>query len=611
MAFNINRNKYEKDINKWIALCRLSQAEREERQPAWDEIDRYFRGIQWKGYEKEGYDVVTVNLVYSHVKIVVPSTYLRYPKIYFVPQNPVAVDATKLLESVLNADMRTMKLKDVNKRIIQDVCLYGTGFSKTTFEVEGEIEPGDLEESEHADELIERFRDSQPEAIEGNLSIIKTRPHSARVSPRNLFFCVGATDINDPGFIGHWERKRVSSIKNNKYYKNTSDLQPTEKIRGDLRSKLGMYAGYGAEEYLDYVDIYEIWDIEKGRWLTIADGHGKYLVEPDDNPYLKCGVVHPFDKVVFTPLDDQMWGFGEIEPAMPQFDELNSIRSQQHNHRKRYNRRYLARENAFATDEDVVRLESGEDGSVVFVRPMPGQPLNEMVSPLQDASMPADVYRVALTTEDDIVKITRTTPYRRGDTKGANTATEANLAESAAEIGDSDRVDAMAEFTLSQLEKVRKMRAKLTIGEEMLDITGNPMDVERWKTWTRDDIDLESQMCIEVGSTRATTDESRKQDALLLYQNAIANPTVNPQAAFSKLLEAFGERYQPSWFLPAELIQLQMVLKLLGQQREQKGVSPMGGGQPQIGSGEPGPIQPANTPAEVAGRAAPAPGVAA
>src|SRR6266850_2521876 len=107
-----NKQDYSKDINKWISLYKLSQAEREEKQPLWDEIDKYFRGVQWSEYKREGVDIVTVNLVYSHVKVVVPSTYARYPKIYFVPQNPAAVDSSRLLGLILNADMRRMKLKD-------------------------------------------------------------------------------------------------------------------------------------------------------------------------------------------------------------------------------------------------------------------------------------------------------------------------------------------------------------------------------------------------------------------------------------------------------------------------------------------------------------------
>lgn len=595
--FNINRKDYSKDINKWIALCKLSQAERMDKQPRWDDIDDYLRGIQWQSWMKDGVDIITVNLVYSHVKVVVPSTYARYPKIYFEPQNPAAVDGARLLEVVLNADMRKMKLKDVNKRIVQDVVLYGTGFSKTTFEVEGDEVPE--EDLNTAEELQNKFQDMKPPSIVGgSLSLPVANPHLARISPRNIGFSVGITDLGDPGFIAHWERKRLASVKNNPFYKNTKNLQPTERIRTDLKTSLGSYGGFGAEEYLDYVMVYEIWDVDKQKWFTIVEDYGQYISEPEDNPY---PVDHPFDMVKFTPIEGELWGMSTVEPWLPQQDELNKLRTQGFAHTRRYNRKYLAREGAFASDEDKVKLVNGEDGVVVDVRALPGQPLSETITPLSDAPMPQDNYRQAVMAEDDIVKIGGVPPYRRAGTVGANTATEANLAESGAEIGDSDRVDAFSEFTLSQLEKVRKMRAKLTIGRHMVDFTGNPMDEARWQYWTRDDIDIETQMCIEIGSTRPVSDESRKQDAMVLYQNALANPTVNPQSAFIKLLDAYGERNVSSWFLPSELIQLQMMLKVLGAQREQKGISPMAN----VPGAEPGPNQPTETPAEVSGRGAP------
>lgn len=580
---------YSKDINKWISLCKLSESERQNKQPKWDQIDQYFRGWQWNSYKQENKDVVTVNLVYSHVKIVVPSTYLRYPKIYFTPQSPAAIDACILLEQVLNADMRKMKLKETNKRVLQDAILYGTGFSKTTFEIEGEFP------SQETQQLSDEFHDTPIAAsTEGKIRLPKASPRSVRINPRDIFSSIGVTDFADPGFIGHRSRVRLQKIKNDPYYKNAKNLQPSARLKGEMFTNIVM--GDGANNYLDMVDLYEIWDVDEQKWLTVAEGHPYYLTDPEDNPY---PVDHPFDRLILTPLEDQMWGFGEIEPALPQYDELNSIRTQQSMHRKRYNRKYAALANAFETEEEEAKLTSGEDGIVVKFRA--NRPLQEQLQAIQDAPMPADVYRMNVVIEDDIVKITRDTPYRRGDTQGANTATEANLAEAGASIGDKDRLDAMAEFTLSQLDKVRKMRAALTLGREVIDVTGNPLDENRWQYWTRKDIDVESMMEIEFGSTQLEDDSARQQKALILYQNALANPTVNPQSAFSKLLEGFRERNISSWFLPNEIIQLQMLIKALGSAKEQnKGISPMG-----QGTNEPGPAQTTETPAELAGRASP------
>lgn len=586
------------EINKWITLHQLSLRERQEKQPKWDEIDNYFRGWQWDSEKDEttnsGRNIVTVNMTYSHVKVVVPSTFIRYPKIYFIPQSPAAIDACVLLEQVLNADMRRTKLKSVDKRILQDVVLYGTGFSKTTFEIEGDILQTD-EEKRAVDSLMEQFHDTPlASAVEETIHVPKAAPRIVRISPRDIGFSVGATDFGDPGFISHHSRMRLSVAK--KLY-GKKDLQPTYRLNREFSTSVGRFVGYGAEEYLDMVDVYEIWDVENQIWLTIAEGYtDDYLVAPEDNPY--SPIEHPFDKLTFTPLEDQMWGFSEIEPVLPQFDELNDSRSQMANHRKRYNRKYGALEGAFASEEEETKLESGDDGIVVKFRG--NRPIDEQFKPIIDAQMPADVYKYEALIKDDIRLVGRVNPYRRGDNIGSGTATEANLSEAGAQLGDKDRVDELSEFILNQLEKIRVMRRNLTPGQEVIDVTGNPLDLERWQYWTKEDVDIESMMCVEIGSTQPDDDTSRQNKALLLYQQALANPTVNPQSAFSKLLEGFGERNQSSWFLPNEIIQMQMLIKALGAAKENKGISPLG-----LNGSEPGPTQTTETPAELRGRAAP------
>lgn len=593
---NIIKGTYEKEINKWLALIRISEKDKQEKQPNWDKIDNYFRGWQW-GKEIDGKSLVSVNLVYSTVKIIVPTTYIRYPKLYFQAATPVSVDATRLLEKVLNADMRRMKLKDTNKRCIQDLVKYGTAFTKTVFEVdEGYDEYQD--NKDQIDALLSEFNDmGVDEVVKGKFKIPKAKPLCLRISPRDANWAAGATDWGDIGFFSHHATKRVSTLKNDPRYKNTKDLQPTSNIRADLKSSLGQWAGYGAESYLDVVDVYEIWDVENQRWLTIADGHDKYLIEPEDNPY---PYEHPFDRLITTPLEDQITGMSEIEAWLPQQDELNLLRTQQANHNKRFNRKYGIMNNAVENEEELQKLEDGEDGVIIKFRP--NRPIREQFTEINDAPISGDVYRYNATVEDDIVKISRTTPYRRGGTSGANTATEANLAEASAQIGDFDRVDAVGEFTLSQLEKVRMARRAFTAGREIIDITGNPTDIDRWKYWTGDDIDVESQMIVQYGSTQGVNDQQRKNDAIMLYDRALANPTVNPQSAWTKLAEAFGESDLPSWFLPNELIQIQLAMKIMGAAKEQpKGISPTG-----PSGGEPGPAQPTETPAELTGRAAPA-----
>ena len=74
----------ESEINRWMTRIRLSEEDRKLKQPLWDDLGRYFRGVQMKN--TGGQDMLVVNLAYSHVKIVVPSVYSRNPKAYVDPE---------------------------------------------------------------------------------------------------------------------------------------------------------------------------------------------------------------------------------------------------------------------------------------------------------------------------------------------------------------------------------------------------------------------------------------------------------------------------------------------------------------------------------------------
>lgn len=583
------------EINRWLTLIRLSEEERKEKQPHWEDLDRYFRGLQWDVDKETNKTVVTVNLVYSHVKIVIPSVYFRNPKIYFEANKASSIDSSRLTEYVLNNDMQRMKLKATNKEIIQDTVIYGTGYSKTTYEIEEDVEDLAPEEKQMVSEFENFYNISGSPISKPSLIIPKNGPRAVRVDPDSVSFAVGATDILDPGFIAHKVRKRVSAIKADPYYQNTKDLVPTIVATDAVRSKYKSLWNSEVDEYLGMIDMYEIWNPDTGLFCLIADGHQKPLRDWEENPY---PYIHPFDKLTFTRLKDQMWGLSEIEPWLPQLDELNAIRTQRLQHVKRFNRKYVALEKAFMDEEDKQRLESGEDGTIIMVR---GDNAQTAIAALQDAPIPADSYRYGLDTKDDIIEVGGIPGYRRGNTVGANTATEAGITERGAQTRDSDRIDYLGEFVLSQMEKVRQARRIYTTGEQIVAMTDNPMDGPTWENWRKEDIDIDSEMRIEYGSTLPINQEKRKNDAIVLYDRGLANPTVNPQSAFSTLLEAFDQRDQTKWFLPQQIIQLQILQKALGAAKSQKGISPTG----PVGSNEPGPIT-AETPNELRGKAAPA-----
>lgn len=478
------------EILKWQTLINLSIEERKEKQPRWEDFDRYFRGLQWNTTAEQNKDVVTVNLVYSHLKVIIPGIYARNPKLYFEPNKASSVERSRLTEFVMNRDMINMKSKVVNKEIVQDTILYGTGFSKTTYELADESQVLDSEAKDKTKQSGNFYNVSEGPPTQEDFIIPKSGPRLVRVSPYDLQTAVGVTDFMDPGFVSHHVRKRIQAVKNDSYYKNTKDLQPTAVASDQVRKAYTSSWNDEVDDYFGYIDMYEIWNPDTGMFCVIAKDHDKPLRDWEDNPY---PFLHPFDILKFTRLPDQLWGFSEIDPWLPQLDEMNKYRSQAARHNRRYNRKYAMAEGALIDEEHTARLEAGEDGVIVIVK---GDNVSNSIMAIQDAPLPADTYRTNAIIEDDIAKIAGVPSSRRGDVIGSNTATEANITEQSAKTRDSDRMDQISEFVLSQMEKVRLARRKYTPGTEIVKMTDDPTSVARWEDWRKEDIDIDSDMKI-------------------------------------------------------------------------------------------------------------------
>lgn len=577
------------EVNMWLQRVKMSQEERKILQPNWDELYRYFRGLQWDTDRETNKEVITVNLVYSHVKVAVPSVYFTNPYLYFEPNKPSAVDLAYLTEKVLNARMETMDLKTINRAVVTDAVLYGSGFTKTTYEVDDDTVELSSDEQNTFNNIDEEQRGKND-----NLIIPANGSRVVHINPWDIGVAVGATDFYDPGYIFHHVRKRVGKLKEDKYYKNTSDLQPNTRASDEIIKKAGI--GTFNDDYFDYVDLYEIWDIENQRFCLLAEGHDKELRNWEENPY---NYDNPFDRLVFTPLRDQIYGMSMIEPWLPQQDEINENRTQSKQHVKRYNRKYAIRERDIVDETQLVHLTDGTDGAIILTKG--DMPASNVIAPIADAPMPPDVVRHGLQAYDDQIKVSGLSGYRRGENAGGgDTATEAAIIDRASNIRDQDMMDSIASLVKKQMEKVRISMAQYTPGLQIIKLTDDPTAKKQWDNWTRKDIDINSEMRISYQNALPINQQKRQNDAVLLYDRAVANPTVNPQSAFTHLLKEFNQQSIPEWFLPAAIIQLQMMQKALGQQlKDAKGVSATAG----QGGAEPGPVTP-ETSAELRGRAA-------
>ena len=227
--------------------------------------------------------------------------------------------------------------------------------------------------------------------------------------------------------------------------------------------------------------------------------------------------------------------------------ELDKTRSQLVNARKRYARKYLFHERSFGP-EGREALESDQDGRLVPVVDE-NKSLHEVVIPMPQTPLSADVYNFSAIIEEDINTVSGVSEYARG----RRTATEASIIADAGNSRVAEKL-AIVEISIAHVaRRVVQVMQQFMTGEQMARVAiAGPQDM--FITYTRDDIVGEFDFSVEAGSTQPINDTVRRRQAVELMQ-ALApfvGTVVDPAALVRYVLQnSFGVK-DPDKFLMQE-----------------------------------------------------------
>ena len=155
----------------------------------------------------------------------------------------------------------------------------------------------------------------------------------------------------------------------------------------------------------------------------------------------------PFSFFICEEMITTSAGLGNIYPIESLVKELDKTRTQMVVHRKRFNRKYLARKGSL-DGSSRNQLKSSEDGTIVEIETLEGQALNSVVAPLIDAPMSADVYNVDRTIQNDIQITGPLGPNSlvRGVGQGPDTLGEAQIVQQSSNTRLGDQQKAFAAY---------------------------------------------------------------------------------------------------------------------------------------------------------------------
>jgi hypothetical protein len=479
----------------------------------------------WAGTEKpdnvDEANRIFVGYTYATLKNKVARLYYRNPKIVVRPRKP---DAPGAIENAKNAEktvnyQATLPEVPLRQQIVQtlyDLKRTGIGIIFTGWRT-----------------LLDRDEEGNPTKLRNDQPVIQ------RMHPKRVFFPPDFTREHCPYIVLEFP-KSVKAVKENPQYnaKARDEVSAKHYVDETYRESIGS-AQYKVGETEDMGRVREFHYFDNEKWVIFAEGVEIPLLERD-NPYASVfGADSPLP-VTFVFGDevlDSPWPISEVELLKPQQRELNKIRAQQVNHRKRFNRKYLFDKTKW--DQAAVdKFKEPADGTMVGID-TDGQPLMNSLFPVPETPLQYP-FNVEEAIKQDIHVVSGVTALGFTSQSRNKTLGQDDLAEQRSKDRMDDEQAQVEEFVENVYTRLLQLDQAFLDKELAVQISNLPGD-RQWLRVTKDQIAGEFDLKVVSGSTvRETDDEVRKQ-AIQILDVVSKTPSLTPIAGeiVVKLMDTF------------------------------------------------------------------------
>jgi hypothetical protein len=531
----------------------------------WRRLIDLYKGKHWPSTTSNEQDLIAVNLAFSTVNVIAPSVAVNYPKIVVQATKEENVDRAVFVEAIINYMWKHHNFRDPFRTAVKDFLIFGHGWLKVGWkfleqpQLVSEIERESL--IDQAFQEVADFAADSPELaadlptdedIYANvpqtiMRVVEDQPFVERISPFDVYVDPQATTLEEASWIAQRLVRPLEEAKNDNRYKPSARKRLSNNYVPDIdKEEINDKAQYLPEQ----VVLWEYYDMKANTLSVYADGADEFLIDPVSMPY---AYGQPFVMVRNYDVPDQFYPIGDLESIESLQLELDKTRSQLMNDRKRYARKWLYHERSFGP-EGREALESEDDGRMVPVVDE-NKPLSEVVVPMPQIPMSADMYNYSAIIEDDINTVSGISEYARGAMPEIRrTATEASIVADAQNARSADKL-AIVEICISHVaRRVIQLMQQFMTGDQIARVTsvgGEDMFVN----YAREDITGEYDFSVQAGSTQPMNDTIRKQQAISLM-NAVAplvGTVIDPAALAMHVLEnGFGIKDPAKFIVQAQ-----------------------------------------------------------
>jgi len=492
---------------------------------------------------------ITINNVYSHLKAQLPALYSVDPYFYvkiarsYVPQRQMIEmyeKKGKVRASNLNYYKRELELKPKARLAIQD-AMFAFGVLRaehhsTVIENPDKGKPiyKDAEEGKEPEPMVD---DAGTSLLEPDVIPVNSRYAVERVHFDDFLFDEDAGPLsNSWSWLAERMRVPIEDVEKNPLFKKSAvkslkgkaskESDEEEEARearkkGDIQDNKGGSGFWEADQDKvtpEIAILWKIWDLKAKKWLVIGEGAEEPLISESDLP--KGVEDHPYSILRFTLRDDSPYPIPPMSQGLDPAKEYNVARSDILKHRKRFNRKYQVYMSGLVSEDEVGKLETGDDGTCIQTN-QPGA----VITPIQDAQLDQMRWQEMGYLRNEMIELFGGSTGESRGIAEADSATQAGILDNRLQMKEGDALSEVVDWIQTIAKKLDKLIQAHIDTVQAVRVTGTD-GVEYMETITPDDYsEIEGEYIYEVnvGSTQPRLPQMERASllaALQLFANA-------------------------------------------------------------------------------------------
>ena len=542
----------------WIERLEATKRWRKKRKNgdiAWERARRIFSGQHWS--DEDPHDPtadnprrrITVNITASIVQDFLPYLMRRQPEYLLEPKrndgDAIAEQRARVTSALMNHYFTENKMQKQVRSAVLDGLIVGHGVVKTGYNLEVNMPTADKPDTQGRVDYGDYVRAESP--------VIR------RIDPLMFFFDTQAPDkdLETSRWAAEVFIAPMQDVLHNKVYssKLRRDIMAG---RENITSFMAYKQGEGDEEQMNYwewknitddeakafemVVLVEIWDKKFDKYYIFPWGVDKpFVEEPWKFPYLD-GL--PYAKFDFQEDPSDYYGTGLVHAIENQQYELDRIRTNEYDHRRKHGKVKYAVLKNMMDEADFAKMLSGAD-EVVQTKAPP----NEVIQALFAPPLPSDNYQVQGNIMEDIRQLTGQDQLQMGgELPSRTTAREVAARQQIAGLKAQERIGRVDEFVHNVgVQLLQHLQANITT-DKMVRVVG-PTGQAVWERLSVDEIKEEYDLTVISTSKEEHDPIGEREQRMTVFSTIIQQlPTlmqmgwmVNVPELLMFTLEAFDQ----------------------------------------------------------------------